>query len=411
MNYAWFEKIAKYLAASPLVVVGFVLMLVFGISSKLIDSGLIPPSPPGSSFEIITLMLRYSFQLGLCVTVLGFALTAWSKYIEKAPPVDAVKLAEKLLAPLQGELAAKNEQINALTEAITALSKADAPASSINAALQSLERGNTEQAKAIFAEVLKIKEAEGRTANKEVAAAARHLGALAFMNNPKEALTAYQKAVELDPDNAEGWNQLGTLLRRTGQLAQAEAAYRKVLALGETKEWQAKAIGNLGIVYFTRGDLVQAEEMHKKALSLNEALDSKEGMAVGYANLGAVYEKLGELGKAEELWKKSLEISEALGLKEATANQYGNLGIVYKTRGDLAQAEEMFKKALALHEALGSKEGIAADYANLGALCEKRGELGKAEELWKKSLRLFQEIEHPDAKKLQQWLDALPRQS
>jgi len=132
---------------------------------------------------------------------------------------DAIKLAEKLLAPLQGQLEAKDQQIKALTDAIAALSKTGAPAASIEAALQALAQGNTAKAQAIFAEVLRSKEAEGRQANKEAAAAARHLGALAYLHDTNGALAAYRKAVELDPDNAEGWNILGHLLHRTGELS------------------------------------------------------------------------------------------------------------------------------------------------------------------------------------------------
>jgi tetratricopeptide (TPR) repeat protein len=366
---------------------------------------------------------------------------------------EAVKLARELVGPLQGELAAKNKQIKALTEAITALTKADAPAKSINAALQELEKGNTAQAQAIFAEVLRSKEAEGQKANKEAAAAARHLGALAFKDDTKGALAAYQKAVVLDPDNAEGWIWLGILLEHTGELAQAEEAYRKVLALAEAhqnQEEQAWAVGNLGLVYKIRGELDKAEEMHRKALALDEALGRKEGMANQYGNLGNVYQTRGDLAQAEEMYNKSLEISEALNLKETTASiygnlgevyrtrgdlaqaeemyrkalaldealgrkegmaiNYGNLGIVYKTRGDLAQAEEMHRKALALNEALGRKEGMAINYGNLGIVYEKRGNLAQAEELWKKSLRLYQAMQHPNAKKVQQWLDELAQQ-
>jgi len=39
--------------------------------------------------------------------------------------------------------------------------------------------------------VLKTKEAEGRQANKEAAAAARHLGALAYLHDTNGALAAY----------------------------------------------------------------------------------------------------------------------------------------------------------------------------------------------------------------------------
>jgi tetratricopeptide (TPR) repeat protein len=452
MNLAGFEKIAKYLAI-PLVLIGFVLMLVFGIHSELIKSGLLPQVSQQDAGMIIKLMLRYGFQLGMSVTVLGFALAAWNKFMDKVQPVDAGKIAEKLLAPLQGQLQAKDEQIKVLTEAIAALSKTGAPAASINAALQELEQGNTAKAQAIFVEVLRAKEAEGKQANKEAAAAARHLGALAYMNNPKEALLAYQKATELDPDNADGWNRLGALFDRTGELAQAEEAYRKVLALAEAqqdKEWQAKAIsnlgivacthgkldtaeemfrkalellqvlanrkgmalaiGNLGVVYGTRGDLDKAEEMHQKALSLNKELGSKEGMARDYSNLGIVASAHGELDKAEKMYRKALELYQVLGSKEGMAQDYGNLGIVACTRGELDTAEEMHQKALVLNKELGSKEGMAADYANLGMVYALRSNLARAEAAWRKSLRLYQEMgamQHPDAKRAQQALDKL----
>jgi tetratricopeptide (TPR) repeat protein len=319
MNIAGFEKVAKYLAV-PLVLVGFVLMLAFGIHSQLIDSRLLTQVSVEESGAIIRLILGYGFQLGLCVTVLGFGLAAWSKHLDKkVQAIDASKLAKELLTPLQGQLETKDEQIKALTEAITALSKTGAPAKSINDALQALERGQIKQAQAIFAEVLRSKEAEGKQANKEAAAAARHLGALAYMNDTESALAAYRKAVELDPDNAEGWNVLGALLSRTGELAQAKEAYRKVLALAEVhqdKEKQAWAYGNLGNVYYTRGDLDKAKEMYRKALEINEALVNKEGMARNYGNMGLVYHTRGDQDKAEEMHRKTLELYVALGNRE-----------------------------------------------------------------------------------------------
>jgi tetratricopeptide (TPR) repeat protein len=363
---------------------------------------------------------------------------------------EAAKLARELVGP---QLEAKDQQIKALTEAITALSKTGAPAASIEAALQALEQGDTAKAQAVFAEVLKTKEAEGKLANKEAAAAARHLGALAYLHDTNGALAAYRKATELDPDNADGWNQLGHLLDRTGELAQAETAYRKVLSLGEAhqdKEEQAIALGNLGLVHRTRGDLDKAEEMFSKALALDEALGRKEGMAAKYGNLGLVHRTRGDLDKAEEMHRKSLALEEALGRKEGMAADYVNLGSVAYTRGDLDKAEEMYSKALALHEALGRKEGMAQNYAGMGIVYGKRGELDKEEEMhskalalhealgrkqgmaqdygnlgslhkergnlaqaeaaWKKSLRLFQEMGHPNAKKVQRLLDDLARQ-
>ncbi|MCI5183743.1 MAG: tetratricopeptide repeat protein, partial [Candidatus Electrothrix sp. AW1] len=226
MNIIGFEKIAPHLS-NPLILVGFVLMLAYGIHGQLMKSGLLRQVSEEDSGLIIRLFLRYGFWLALVLLLAGVglqfsdrALSAWNSYMdkEKVIAVNAGEVARDLLAPLQGQLEAKDEQIKALTEAIQALSKADAPTKDINVALRALEQGNTKQAKAIFAQVLQSKETQGEQAIKEAAAAARHLGALASMNSPKEALLHYQKAVQLEPDNAGGWNKLGHLFLRTGEL-------------------------------------------------------------------------------------------------------------------------------------------------------------------------------------------------
>ncbi|WP_411726803.1 tetratricopeptide repeat protein [Methyloglobulus sp.] len=45
------------------------------------------------------------------------------------------------------------------------------------------------------------------------------------MDNTQEALQAYRRATGLDPDNADGWNNLGHLLACVGDLGEAIAAY------------------------------------------------------------------------------------------------------------------------------------------------------------------------------------------
>ena len=290
------------------------------------------------------------------------------------------------------------QQIRQLTIAISALaeqrSEPDAPPG-ISDALEELSRGETDAAEALFAEILERKKAEGKDSLKEAAAAARHIGALAYLHDTDKALSAYNQAAELDPDDPDGWNMLGRLRRRVGDLDGAVEAYERVLALGNKisdESVMAVAYGNLGIVYHTRGDLAKAEEFYLKALTINEELGRKEGMASNYGNLGLVYKTRGDLAKAEEYHLKSLTIEEELGRKEGMASQYGNLGIVYQTRGDLAKAEEYHLKSLAIEEELGRKEGMASDYGSLGNVYRTRGDLAEAEEFYLKSLAIDSEL-------------------
>ena len=259
--------------------------------------------------------------------------------IHAGPDVDVAAIVDKLAesARREGALSmqlenasereeALRDQVRQLTDAVQALSdernKADAPAG-IDEALALLAKGETDAAEAVFQEVKQRRKAEGEESRKETAAAARHIGALAFLHDTDKALSAYREAVELDPENSDGWNQLGHLLDRIGDLEGAEGAYGHVLSLGnqtDDKELIAVATGNLGVVYRTRGDLDRAEEMHMKSLALDEALGRKEGMASHYGNLGLVYQTRGDLDRAEEMHKKSLAIEKELGRMEGIAS-------------------------------------------------------------------------------------------
>ena len=117
--------------------------------------------------------------------------------------------------------------------------EADAPGG-IEHALDLLREGQTEEAEAIFAEVVARKEeegtrmrAEGAAALQEAAEAARHLGALAYLDDTRKAIEAYATATRLDPDHTWSWISLGLLHQRAGSLSQAEQALEQAQRAAE----------------------------------------------------------------------------------------------------------------------------------------------------------------------------------
>lgn len=62
MNIAGFEKVAQYLM-HPLALIGFVLMLAYGIHWQLMKSGLLAEATKKDGSLIIRLFLRYGFLL------------------------------------------------------------------------------------------------------------------------------------------------------------------------------------------------------------------------------------------------------------------------------------------------------------------------------------------------------------
>lgn len=69
----FFEKIAPYLQ-DPLVLMGFVLMLFFGLARVVVKSGLIPVLTRNSGYLILSRLLLFGFILAALIIALGFGL-------------------------------------------------------------------------------------------------------------------------------------------------------------------------------------------------------------------------------------------------------------------------------------------------------------------------------------------------
>ena len=89
-----FEKIAPYLE-HPLVLVGFVLLVFFGIHKTLIRSGIIPPVNQRTGGKLVQLLLRYGLIIALAVVFLGFALQFFRAYLDSSR-VDVNAIISKL---------------------------------------------------------------------------------------------------------------------------------------------------------------------------------------------------------------------------------------------------------------------------------------------------------------------------
>lgn len=68
-----FKEIAPYLT-HPLVLIGFVLLLFFGIHRTLLKAGILPPLNTRASSKVVRILLRYGFVIAILVIVLGFTL-------------------------------------------------------------------------------------------------------------------------------------------------------------------------------------------------------------------------------------------------------------------------------------------------------------------------------------------------
>jgi len=146
--------------------------------------------------------------------------------------------------------------------------------------------------------------------------------ALEVMEEPKEALAHYQRALTLfenlsDLRNiAATENQKGRALIELGLLPAAEQAINKALALrinlGEERG-AASCIHSLGLLAEARGDYGQAIGHFEKAYQRNLDAKASEEAAVSLNAIGTVYEKTGDYQKALEYGTEAILLLQQCG--------------------------------------------------------------------------------------------------
>ena len=81
-----FAQISPYLT-QPLVLAGFVSMLVFGVHQQLLKAGIIPALNRQQGSRVVRLLLHYGFALGGLIAIGGFGLSFMKcRRIRKSKP-------------------------------------------------------------------------------------------------------------------------------------------------------------------------------------------------------------------------------------------------------------------------------------------------------------------------------------
>jgi len=123
-------------------------------------------------------------------------------------------------------------------------------------------------------------------------------------SNPKQAESLLQKAIELDPENAEAFYNLGKLYTSKKEYAKAIQSYDKAIDLAPSSP---DAFFNLGFLYYGRKDYSKAEALFLKVTELQPAyLDQAYFNLAVVQNLqGKKEESIGNLERALEVNPKN----------------------------------------------------------------------------------------------------------
>jgi tetratricopeptide (TPR) repeat protein len=252
------------------------------------------------------------------------------------------------------------------------------------------------------------------------------------------ALELYEALARADPEAhgagpAMSHYNLGTLYYSLGRLDEAEAAFRRAIALYEPRAQDrrnargylsdlAECQNSLGILLMDRGHAADGEELLRRALASRERLarlfplvpKHRGQVARAHHTLGVIQAKAGHADPATASYLKAIELDEALAAEYpddldyrlAAAGSASNLALLYAHYKRFDEAEPMYRKALAAAEAYERKnpghpvchDTIISAGINLGDLLIRQGRAAEALPYLDRSVSLSQPVvrTHPE---------------
>ncbi len=199
-------------------------------------------------------------------------------------------------------------------------------------------------------------------------------GWLRQLKRTADAMAAYKRALEIQPDNEQALSALAEIYREQGRADAAIEGYRAVLRVDPRSP---QIWFQLATLYLDLGRSRESEATFQEALKHNPK------MGAAYNSLAALAFERGNMAEAERLVRRGLELEEDL------RSSRFNLARILEGRGDLVGAEKLYRDEVSLYadhgrarfniaqlrRQRGDRDGYLAE---LRASVEKAPEFGPA---------------------------------
>jgi tetratricopeptide (TPR) repeat protein len=127
----------------------------------------------------------------------------------------------------------------------------------------------------------------------------------------KEAVSAYQKAIAIDPSNAKNWYELGNIYFQMNDFENAVDAYTRSTQLAPDSGW---AYNNLALTFVSQGKYKESISLYQQSIDL---LQVDKDKAVAWNRLGNVYRKLNNYEQAVRAFTEADKLdSENAGFRD-----------------------------------------------------------------------------------------------
>ena len=157
-------------------------------------------------------------------------------------------------------------------------------------------------------------------------------------NRLEQAIGAFERCLELSPENVKAETNLGLSSEGLGRTEKAFSAYRKAIA------WQSKLLNPDAAPLIEMGRLLLEHDRPEEALPyLQQAVAAGPEDSRTHEQLGKAYSRLNDLPDAQS------EFERAVGLAPNSASLHFMLGQVFRKRGMTEKAKNELERGAALN--------------------------------------------------------------
>jgi len=181
-----------------------------------------------------------------------------------------------------------------------------------------------------------------------------------------KALAAFQRIIELEPDNTFGYLNTGAIYFEQGRYDQCIPFFQKALQI----QPHYATYSNLGTAFFYLKRYAESVPMFEKAVEMNQNDPQMMG------NLADAYRWSGQVEKANSTYERAIALAfKQLQVNPRDANVMDQLSLYYAKKGDAVHAGEFIRRARAINS---SDVGMIYDETVVYTLTGRQAEAFKS---------------------------------
>ena len=200
---------------------------------------------------------------------------------------------------------------------------------------------------------------------------------------------------KIDTVRFSAYSELVWVLKETNKTEALE--YGNNLLNEATKaskqKWIAQGYNDIGIIYMRTGDLKKALFNLEKSLSIREELGNKKDIASSLSKISNIKSDDGKYGEAIELQIRALKIYEELNIQPYIAHTCNNIGQFYGNINKFSLSNSYLIRAYKIEKELGDVYGMPITLAIIGSNYSDLHQTDSALKYLNEAKVLFKQIE------------------